>query len=66
MATLLNGMTLLAITPEWKWIVRGSAHVLAVLFDVRGSRIQSTIMSNPNIQNSRFKSALNQIFEKSQ
>ena len=38
MATLLNGMTLLAITPEWKLIVRGSALVLAVLFDVRGSR----------------------------
>ena len=38
MATLLNGMTLLAITPEWKLIARGSALVLAVLFDVRGSR----------------------------
>ena len=37
-ATLLNGMTLLAITPEWKLIARGSALVAAVLFDVRGSR----------------------------
>jgi D-xylose transport system permease protein len=37
MATLLNGMTLLAITPEWKLIVRGTALVAAVLFDVQGS-----------------------------
>jgi D-xylose transport system permease protein len=38
MATLLNGMTLLAITPEWKLIARGSALVAAVLFDVRAAR----------------------------
>jgi D-xylose transport system permease protein len=38
MATLLNGMTLLAITPEWKLIARGSALVAAVLFDVRNTR----------------------------
>lgn len=38
MATLLNGMTLLAITPEWKLIARGSALVAAVLFDVRNAR----------------------------
>jgi D-xylose transport system permease protein len=40
MATLLNGMTLLAITPEWKLIARGSALVAAVLFDVRNTREQ--------------------------
>jgi D-xylose transport system permease protein len=38
MATLLNGMTLLAITPEWKLIARGTALVAAVLFDVRSAR----------------------------
>ena len=38
MATLLNGMTLLAITPEWKLIARGTALVAAVLFDVRNVR----------------------------
>ncbi len=38
MATLLNGMTLLAITPEWKLIARGTALVGAVLFDVQSTR----------------------------
>jgi D-xylose transport system permease protein len=38
MATLLNGMTLLAITPEWKLIARGTALVAAVLFDVQDAR----------------------------
>jgi D-xylose transport system permease protein len=38
MATLLNGMTLLAITPEWKLIARGAVLVAAVLFDVRHGR----------------------------
>ena len=38
MATLLNGMTLLAITPEWKLIARGTALVAAVLFDVQSTR----------------------------
>ena len=38
MATLLNGMTLLAITPEWKLIARGTALVAAVLFEVRSTR----------------------------
>ena len=38
MATLLNGMTLLAITPEWKLIARGTALVAAVLFDVQNAR----------------------------
>lgn len=38
MATLLNGMTLLAISPEWKLIARGSVLVAAVLFDIHGSR----------------------------
>jgi D-xylose transport system permease protein len=38
MATLLNGMTLLAIAPEWKLIARGTALVAAVLFDVRNAR----------------------------
>jgi D-xylose transport system permease protein len=38
MATLLNGMTLLAIAPEWKLIARGTALVAAVLFDVQNAR----------------------------
>jgi D-xylose transport system permease protein len=38
MAMLLNGMTLLAISPEWKLIARGTALVSAVLFDVRNAR----------------------------
>ena len=38
MATLLNGMTLLAVAPEAKLIVRGSVLVLAVLVDVRMKR----------------------------
>jgi D-xylose transport system permease protein len=37
-STLLNGMTLLAISPEWKLIARGSVLVAAVLFDLRGGR----------------------------
>lgn len=35
MATLLNAMTLLAITPEIKYIVRGVVLVVAVLFSLR-------------------------------
>ncbi len=35
MATLLNGMTLLAVAPEWKLIVRGVVLALAVWMDVR-------------------------------
>ena len=35
MASLLNGMTLLALAPEFKLIVRGVVLVLAVLMDVR-------------------------------
>jgi D-xylose transport system permease protein len=35
MATLLNGMTLLAVGPELKLIVRGTVLVLAVLMDVK-------------------------------
>ncbi|MFN0130422.1 MAG: sugar ABC transporter permease [Verrucomicrobiales bacterium] len=35
MATLLNGMTLLAVPPEWKFIVRGVVLALAVWMDVR-------------------------------
>lgn len=35
MASLLNGMTLLAVAPELKLIVRGCVLVLAVLMDVR-------------------------------
>ncbi|MFO0890544.1 MAG: hypothetical protein U0790_15550 [Isosphaeraceae bacterium] len=38
MATLLNGMTLLAISPEWKLMARGTVLVAAVLLDVQGSR----------------------------
>lgn len=35
MATLLNGMTLMAVSPEWKMIVRGVVLALAVWLDVR-------------------------------
>ncbi len=38
MATLLNGMTLLAISPESKLIARGLVLSLAVWMDVRLSR----------------------------
>ncbi len=38
MATLLNGMTLLAFTPETKFIARGTVLALAVWVDVRLSR----------------------------
>ena len=37
-ATLLNGMTLLAVAPEMKFIVRGVVLTLAVWMDVRLSR----------------------------
>jgi D-xylose transport system permease protein len=35
MATLLNGMTLLAVAPEMKFIVRGVVLTLAVWMDVK-------------------------------
>jgi D-xylose transport system permease protein len=35
MATLLNGMTLLAVSPEFKYIARGLVLTLAVWADVR-------------------------------
>jgi D-xylose transport system permease protein len=38
MATLLNGMTLLALSPEMKFIARGTVLALAVWMDVRLSR----------------------------
>ncbi len=38
MATLLNGMTLLAVSPEFKYIARGLVLALAVWVDVRLSR----------------------------
>ena len=38
MATLLNGMTLLAVSPEVKFIARGVVLALAVWLDVRLSR----------------------------
>jgi D-xylose transport system permease protein len=38
MATLLNGMTLLAVSPEMKFIARGTVLALAVWMDVRLSR----------------------------
>jgi D-xylose transport system permease protein len=38
MATLLNGMTLLAVSPELKLIARGTVLTLAVWLDVRLSR----------------------------
>ena len=41
MAVLLNGMTLLAVTPERKFIARGVVLALAVWMDVRLSRRQA-------------------------
>jgi D-xylose transport system permease protein len=38
MAALLNGMTLLAVSPEYKYIARGLVLALAVWMDVRVSR----------------------------
>jgi D-xylose transport system permease protein len=38
MTALLNGMTLLAISPELKFIARGSVLALAVWMDVRFGR----------------------------
>jgi D-xylose transport system permease protein len=38
MAVLLNGMTLLAVSPEFKYIVRGLVLSLAVWMDVKLSR----------------------------
>jgi D-xylose transport system permease protein len=38
MAVLLNGMTLLAVSPEFKFIARGSVLALAVWMDVRMAR----------------------------
>ncbi|MEK6544623.1 MAG: ATPase [Elusimicrobiota bacterium] len=38
MATLLNGMTLLAVSPEFKYIARGSILALAVWLDMRLNR----------------------------
>ncbi len=38
MATLLNGMTLLAVSPEFKYIIRGVVLALAVWMDVRLAR----------------------------
>jgi len=38
MAVLLNGMTLLAVSPEFKFIARGAVLALAVWMDVRLSR----------------------------
>jgi D-xylose transport system permease protein len=38
MATLLNGMTLLAVSPELKYIARGTVLALAVWMDVRLAR----------------------------
>jgi D-xylose transport system permease protein len=35
MTSLLNGMTLQAVAPETKFIVRGAVLVLAVVMDVR-------------------------------
>jgi D-xylose transport system permease protein len=38
MTALLNGMTLLAVSPELKFIARGGVLALAVWMDVRFSR----------------------------
>jgi D-xylose transport system permease protein len=38
MASLLNGMTLLAVAPELKFIVRGVVLALAVWMDVKLGR----------------------------
>ncbi len=37
-STLLNGMTLIAVPPEWKLIARGVVLVLAAWLDVALSR----------------------------
>jgi D-xylose transport system permease protein len=42
MAMLLNGMTLLAVSPEQKFIARGLVLALAVWMDVRLSRARAT------------------------
>jgi len=39
MATLLNGMTLMAVSPEYKLVVRGSVLLAAVWMDVRLGRV---------------------------
>ena len=50
MATLLNGMTLLAITPEWKLIARGTVLVAAVLFDVQnGAGVDGVASPNSRV-----------------
>ena len=41
MAVLLNGMTLLAVSPEFKFLARGAVLALAVWMDVRLSRDSS-------------------------
>ena len=41
MTALLNGMTLLAVSPELKFIARGAVLILAVWLDVRFSRASS-------------------------
>ncbi|MEO8316454.1 MAG: ATPase, partial [Pseudomonadota bacterium] len=38
MASLLNGMTLMAVSPEIKYIARGSVLALAVWLDLRAAR----------------------------
>jgi D-xylose transport system permease protein len=38
MASLLNGMTLLAVSPELKFIARGAVLTLAVWMDVKLSK----------------------------
>jgi D-xylose transport system permease protein len=42
MAMLLNGMTLLAVSPEQKFIARGLVLALAVWMDVRLSQTRTT------------------------
>ena len=39
MASLLNGMTLMAVSPEIKYIARGAVLALAVWLDLRVARV---------------------------
>ena len=39
MASLLNGMTLMAVSPEIKYIARGTVLALAVWLDLRVARV---------------------------
>ena len=48
MASLLNGMTLMAVSPEGKYIARGTVLALAVWVDLRISRANSASINSVN------------------